>query len=86
MNEHLWKLCVLARIGFPLLAVEFSHECWCGNSHSDALMISERRCNLTCSGDSSKTCGGSNAMEIYNTVPRGETCVWLLITYDNSFG
>ena len=81
MNEQLRKLYVFARTGFQLLAVKYREQCWCGNSYTNARMISERNCTMTCSGDSSQTCGGSYAMEIYYTVPRGEACVCHFVTW-----
>ena len=53
--------------GYALAGVEFGVECYCGDSIEDRMRISEGRCNMTCSGDSSKRCGGSLALNVYET-------------------
>ena len=53
--------------GYALAGLEFGFECYCGDSIEDQMRISEGRCNMTCPGDSSKSCGGSLALNVYET-------------------
>ena len=58
--------------GYQLSGTEYSRECYCGSSITQcAPALAQSSCSNTCSGDSSQTCGGSNAIEIY--APRGVT-------------
>ena len=70
-------MCVSALVaGFQLAGVEFSHECWCGQSYNQALRLSEQNCNSPCPADPGQTCGGFNAMKIYHTGLGGEVVCW----------
>jgi hypothetical protein len=52
--------------GFTYYGVEYSNECYCGNSFPASTLLSSG-CNMPCAGDSTQTCGGSNALNIYNS-------------------
>ena len=53
--------------GFLLAGVQYSDNCWCGNTPPPSTArTSESECNMPCSGDSSKTCGGSWRMNVYS--------------------
>jgi len=43
--------------------VQYSDECWCGNSFGS--FGTSTNCNMACSGDATKNCGGPNANGIY---------------------
>ena len=66
---------VVVVVGFQLAGVEYSYECWCGQSYGEAMKLSEQACDSPCPGDMSQKCGGFNAMKIYHTGLGGETCV-----------
>ncbi|KAG8775799.1 hypothetical protein FRC16_004729, partial [Serendipita sp. 398] len=52
--------------GFPLAGVEYSRECWCGNTITGNNRVSyDGICYMPCSGNAAKACGGSDAINIY---------------------
>ncbi|WWC85442.1 uncharacterized protein L201_000305 [Kwoniella dendrophila CBS 6074] len=53
--------------GFQYGALEYGSECYCGSSlvNGASLSLTSGQCNMACSGDSTTTCGGSNALQIY---------------------
>ncbi|KAG8805415.1 hypothetical protein FRC17_005529, partial [Serendipita sp. 399] len=51
--------------GFHLAGVEFGRECWCGNTIMYDNHPQSGICTKPCAGDSSKMCGGPNAINIY---------------------
>lgn len=51
---------------WPYYGLQYGKECWCGDHHSDIDKYgTSTACTYECSGDSSQTCGGYNAMNIY---------------------
>ncbi|WWD21023.1 hypothetical protein CI109_105504 [Kwoniella shandongensis] len=54
--------------GWQWAGLEYSSECYCGDylANGASLSSTSDRCTMTCSGDSSTTCGGSNALQLYN--------------------
>lgn len=54
--------------GFALAGVEYSHECYCGNSFSNGGTQQKDMsgCNMPCAGNASEYCGGSNRLNVYN--------------------
>ncbi|CZR66188.1 related to beta-1,3 exoglucanase [Phialocephala subalpina] len=52
--------------GFPIAGVEYGQECYCGVVLGNGtLPISSSSCNMPCTGDSTETCGGPNALNLY---------------------
>jgi hypothetical protein len=52
---------------YKYFGVEYSRECYCGNSLSAASVIAtDGRCSMTCSGNSSEICGGPNGLTLYS--------------------
>src|SRR5262249_6136593 len=49
--------------GFAYAGVQYSSECWCGNSYGR--YGTSTNCNMTCSGDSTQICGGPWANDVY---------------------
>ncbi|KAF5588761.1 WSC domain-containing protein [Fusarium pseudocircinatum] len=54
--------------GFAYAGLEFGSQCWCGSAPQQDLVPSQN-CNIACPGDITLTCGGSNAIELFATVP-----------------
>ncbi|KAG8829858.1 hypothetical protein FRC17_005894 [Serendipita sp. 399] len=53
-------------VGFSLAGVEFARECFCGNTITgNNRPSSGGTCSMRCTGDSNKTCGGPDAINIY---------------------
>ncbi|CAN0148389.1 unnamed protein product, partial [Ectocarpus sp. 12 AP-2014] len=46
---------------YAYYGTQFGRECWCGNN-GDYAAYGEAACDMGCTGDSSETCGGFNAM------------------------
>lgn len=53
--------------GFAIAGLEFSSECYCGNSLVNGASLSKTsgQCNMACSGSPSKTCGGPDALTVF---------------------
>ncbi len=51
--------------GFAYAGVQYSQSCLCGNSYGK--FGKATNCNMPCTGDRSKTCGGSYASTVYAT-------------------
>lgn len=51
--------------GFSLAGTEFGGQCFCGNALVGSTKIAEAKCNLKCEGGASETCGGPDALTIY---------------------
>ncbi|CAN0338224.1 unnamed protein product, partial [Hapterophycus canaliculatus] len=47
--------------------VEYSQECFCRNNKKYRRLgeLESSECNMKCAGDDTKTCGGSNAIEVF---------------------
>ena len=60
------QVCKASCQGFTYYAVEYSTECYCGNSFPSQIPYSSA-CSMSCGGDSTQTCGGPNALNIYNS-------------------
>jgi len=69
---------------FQYAGVQYRYECFCGNTSPPASkLLAKSECNLPCSGDSSKICGGVSKMNVYkingkaSTEPTGELALAL---------
>ncbi|WWD03156.1 hypothetical protein V865_001203 [Kwoniella europaea PYCC6329] len=57
--------------GYRYAGLEYARECYCGNSLSNGASFDRpsSSCTLTCKGDATHTCGGSNAVQLYYNAP-----------------
>ncbi|KAG8818809.1 hypothetical protein FRC19_010302 [Serendipita sp. 401] len=55
--------------GYTVAGMEYSQECYCGNSLINAATKagSDAQCNMGCSGDNAHACGGANRITLYST-------------------
>ncbi|ETN45954.1 uncharacterized protein HMPREF1541_00136 [Cyphellophora europaea CBS 101466] len=55
--------------GMTVVGLEYSKQCFCGSSiiNAGTLANADSDCAMTCSGNSSEVCGGSNRMSIFAT-------------------
>ncbi|KAK3673066.1 hypothetical protein LTR78_007177 [Recurvomyces mirabilis] len=63
------QLCVdtCGSAGYTLAGVEYSGECYCGNSTSTGAVAEDQSaCNMPCYGNGSEYCGGANAINLYS--------------------
>lgn len=52
--------------GYSYAGVEYGQECYCGNKiENGATEIDQSKCYMPCTGHKSETCGGPNAMNLY---------------------
>ena len=51
--------------GFKYAGLEYGEECYCGNSLANSVTYSKSSCGMACKGDSTETCGGDWAIELY---------------------
>lgn len=53
--------------GFQYAGLEYGSECYCGSALANGASLSQSssQCNMACASDSSSTCGGSNALQLY---------------------
>lgn len=58
--------CSLA--GYTYAGLEYSTECWCGNSIPALDQLSDSECSAACAGNATETCGGNNALQLYTAV------------------
>ncbi|XP_046555783.1 WSC domain-containing protein 2-like [Haliotis rubra] len=55
--------------GYSFYGLEDGQQCFCGNViKSGYLKVSDNQCDRTCTGDPTKTCGGSWRIAIYQVV------------------
>ncbi|WVW80508.1 hypothetical protein I302_102492 [Kwoniella bestiolae CBS 10118] len=58
--------CAVACSGFLYFGVEYSRECYCGNTLSAGSVTTlDGRCSMLCAGDKLQYCGGSNGLSLY---------------------
>ncbi|CAM9680684.1 unnamed protein product [Pylaiella littoralis] len=62
-------LCAELCGGFPFFGTQFGEECWCGGAETETIAKANGpgSCTTSCSGDSSETCGGDDAMSVYSS-------------------
>ncbi|OCF33820.1 hypothetical protein I316_04532 [Kwoniella heveanensis BCC8398] len=61
--EQCTSLCM--SYGFGVAGVEYGNECYCGVTDDLANTAVSGQCYMPCAGDSTETCGGPNALNIY---------------------
>lgn len=60
------ELCAAYCASFNYFGVEYSSECYCGNTiHNGTTLDVSGGCNMACAGSSSEYCGGSGRMNFY---------------------
>ncbi|TVY75850.1 WSC domain-containing protein [Lachnellula suecica] len=60
------EACARFCAGYTYYGVEYSTECYCGNSINSGAVVATN-CTDTCAGNSKESCGGSWAMNIFTT-------------------
>ena len=54
-------------LGYVVAGLEYSQQCFCDNfTRNGANLTTDSDCAMTCSGDTTETCGGPNRMSIYS--------------------
>ncbi|KOS19608.1 putative fungistatic metabolite [Escovopsis weberi] len=67
--------CAIFCSGFTYFGVEYSRECYCGNSFSaGSILANSADCNMICAGTSCDFCGSGNRLSVYSlNAPPGST-------------
>ncbi|KAL8689037.1 MAG: hypothetical protein Q9218_005195 [Villophora microphyllina] len=60
------EVCAAFCKGYSYMAVEYSSECYCGNTiAAGSALVTDNGCTMTCSGAPSEFCGGPNRLNFY---------------------
>ncbi|KAK0623353.1 hypothetical protein B0T14DRAFT_392225, partial [Immersiella caudata] len=51
--------------GFSIAGTQYGGECFCGNSLSTIEKLDDSKCDMSCKGDETQTCGGSWALSLF---------------------
>ena len=56
-----------AERGHSMAGLEYARECYCGNSFKNqgGALIADEACNMPCSGDGARLCGGPDALTVF---------------------
>ncbi|WVQ85464.1 hypothetical protein IAT38_007629 [Cryptococcus sp. DSM 104549] len=60
--------------GYTYAGLEFGNECYCADSVASSVTYDESRCDVACDGDSTETCGGTWAIELYELLSSTSNC------------
>ncbi|KAI0843136.1 putative glyoxal oxidase [Hypoxylon sp. FL0890] len=52
--------------GYILAGTEYGGECYCGNTIANGAAPADDGCDMTCNGNKSEICGGSNRLNVYD--------------------
>ena len=59
----------LFTIGFKFAGLQYSKECYCGNSYGSYLHLTDESCSLKCLGNNEQTCGDKMVNSVYEIYP-----------------
>ena len=66
--EQCNAMCAVAN--YTYFGVQMGHACFCGNAYgSFGAADKGRHCNVTCTGNASEICGGSNVNGVWRVLP-----------------
>ncbi|CAM9844163.1 unnamed protein product [Ectocarpus fasciculatus] len=68
-DEMTNDLCAMQCADWAFYGTQYSSECWCGDINAPYSVNGEGECDMTCSGNSEETCGGSYSMNVYAQDP-----------------
>ncbi|XP_077982670.1 cysteine-rich secretory protein LCCL domain-containing 2-like [Glandiceps talaboti] len=57
-----------AKLDFSFAGLFNGDECWCSKEFTDSNIKLDDGCEIPCSGDANKKCGGSDALSVYKVV------------------
>jgi hypothetical protein len=59
--------------GFFFSGVEYSQQCYCGNSFANGgmMLTNNATCTMLCGGNKGETCGGGNRLSVFNSTTIG---------------
>ncbi|KAE9379342.1 WSC-domain-containing protein [Stipitochalara longipes BDJ] len=64
------ELCTSFCAGYAYFGIEYSDECYCGNTlEGGSGIVTDGRCSMTCAGNTTEICGGSNGLSLYQLAP-----------------
>ncbi|XXG93896.1 Mitochondrial intermediate peptidase [Hypoxylon texense] len=60
-------------VGWPVAAIEFSRECYCGSAISKhSFHLHDNVCDTPCAGSNATACGGNLALSVYNVTQKDD--------------
>ena len=64
-----------AERGHSMAGLEYARECYCGSTfvNGGGATLTDDKCNMACTGDSSRACGGPDALTVFATGAAGKT-------------
>ena len=67
--------CAAFCAAYTYMGIEYSNECYCGNTLAAGAVLASNGCSMTCSGNKSEYCGGPNRLSFYTAsgAPSGTT-------------
>jgi hypothetical protein len=51
---------------YALAGLEYASQCYCSNVLASPSAVGDTQCTMACSGSGAETCGGSNAISLFN--------------------
>ena len=58
-------ICAQHCSSYSFFGLEYGRECWCSSQDLSPRGVPDADCSFPCAGDPTKTCGGSNRIEVY---------------------
>eukprot|EP00752_Nemacystus_decipiens_P007908 g7065.t1 len=66
MSEEIcYGMCTNKNAGYTYFGLQYSHECWCSTTFSEAATTEGAVCNYKCSKNTQEFCGGFDAIMVY---------------------
>ena len=64
-----------AALGHPIAGVEYARECYCGSAfvNGGGMVLPDNVCDMACSGDAARMCGGPGALSAFQTTSGPES-------------
>ena len=64
-----------AALGHPIAGVEYARECYCGSAfvNGGGMVLPDNVCDMACSGDAVRMCGGPGALSAFQTTSGPES-------------
>ena len=86
MTPEVCKAICFEKNNFQYAGVQYKYECFCGNnSPPSSKLLPISQCNLPCSGDSSKKCGGAWKMNVYKKKDDIDNALQISLNGNDSF-
>jgi hypothetical protein len=65
-SAETYQTCATACVGYAFFGVEYSDECYCGDTFPSPVAAPASDCSMPCAGDPTAVCGGPNRINVFN--------------------